>query len=480
MKSRDCLRFFMVSLILIAAAIPAASQTPADDSREKLLERVEQLEMQLNQIKSEVAVLRETLAAKPAPPLNVAATPAAPATHPPGPPREIAGKKEAGIPLGPWKATPYGTLYFNAFGNSGGSNNTDLPTFAATGAGNASASVRQTRLGLRLAGPELSGAAVRGVVEADFFGGFPPSGVGENFALVRLRLAYGELEWKHARLVVGQDWVFFAPNNPLSIANAAIPQLTSAGNLWARLPQVRLDLRGGSRAKWLWQFGVLAPATGDFPGTSSAFLLQPGAGARSRMPYFESRAAGIFEDWLGLGQPATFGASVHYGRSRTATTAGNRDLDSAGAAFDWNFPIVPHVTLLGEAFFGRNLAGFQGAIFQGINSDFAIRTPTGLVAGGPRAIGTRGGWAQVQFVPPNLNKLTLYGSFGLDNPRKEDLVSLAAHDWRLRNLAFSFGILHKLIPQFTWGIEFRRLETDYLLSHRTNDKHVNAGVAVSF
>lgn len=465
---------------LLSAAIPLLAQTSPATSREKILERIQQLETQLAEIRTEVVRLRGELGQTPGQQSSVAAPRPEPGASSPAGRPPAAGKKQEGFELGPWRAIPYGTVYFNAFANSGGSNNTDLPTFAAVGPGNASASVRQTRLGLRIRGPELGGAETRALVEADFFGGFPSIGVGETFGVVRLRLAYGEMQWQHRRLLLGQDWVIFAPHNPISIASAAIPQLTSAGNLWARLPQVRLDLNGGSRMKWLWQSAVLAPATGDFPVGTAAFLLQPGAGARTRVPYFESRVAGTVENWFGLGHPATFGASAHYGRARVVTSAGNQDSDSVGASVDWNLPVVSRVTLLGEAFFGRNLAGFQGGVFQGINTDFAYRRGAGLVAGGPRAIGTRGGWAQLAWTPPSLKKTTFYGSLGLDVPRRNDLASLAAHDWRLRNQALALGFLHKPIPQLFWGVEYRRLETRYLLSGRTDDHHVNAGVAVSF
>jgi hypothetical protein len=376
---------------------------------------------------------------------------------------------------------PYGSVYFNAFGNSGGSNNTDVPLFAAPGSGNVSASVRQTRLGVRADGPKLAGGKLSGVFEADFFGGFPAIGVGEDFGLVRLRLAYGRVDWEHFAVVAGQDWAVFSPSNPVSIAAAAIPQMTAAGNLWARLPQIRIEWHGGDRVKWLGQAAVLAPDTGDFPPVaSSLFLLQPGAGARSRVPYFQARVAATRENWLGLGKAATLGASVHYGRGRTSATPGNLDLDSVGAALDWNFPVAPRLSLLGEAFYGRNLAGFQAAVFQGVNSDFAVRSGMALVPAGARAIGTRGGWAQLGFAPPGTEKLTFYGGYGLDDPRDADLISLTPHDWRLRNQAWAVSFLHKPLPQVSWGVEFRQLETQFLQSGRRTNNHVNLGLTVSF
>ena len=185
-----------------------------------------------------------------------------------------------GFELGQVRAVPYGTIYFNAFGSSGGTNNADVPLFATpTGAGNVSASVRQTRLGLRLQASNVLRANLTGVIEADFFGGFPAVGIGENFGVVRVRLASARLDWERTSLTVGQDWMTFVPNNPPSIAAAGIPQL-AAGNNWARLPQVKLERLFGRRNQFNLQGALLAPSTGDFPSATNApALLQPSAGA---------------------------------------------------------------------------------------------------------------------------------------------------------------------------------------------------------
>jgi hypothetical protein len=193
--------------------------------------------------------------------------------------------------------------------------------------------VRQTRLGLKLEGPTVLHAESRGQIEADFFGGFPAVGVGDNFGIVRLRLAFVRLDWQKTSVEAGQDWMVFASNNPVSIAAAAIPQMAAAGNPWARLPQIRVARRWAS-GKVLWQGAALAPSTGDSPtATTSPFFLQPTTGAASRVPFFQSRIAFNNANWMGT-----------------------------------KFQIVARLTISGEAFFGRNLAGFQAGAFQGIQN----------------------------------------------------------------------------------------------------------------
>ncbi len=390
--------------------------------------------------------------------------------------------KPLGVDIGPARLIPYGTIYFNAFGNSGGTNNADIPLFAApTGSSNVSASVRQTRLGLRLEGAKVGDAKLSAILEADFFGGFPSVGIGENFGVVRLRLANARLDWEKTSVTVGQDWMVFAPVSPTSLAAAAIPQMAAAGNPWARIPQIKVQRK--LNKNFTWAGAILAPQTGDF-STNAAFFLQPTSGASSGVPFFQSRISFADPNFLDTKKAGSIGLSAHYGRSRvfTGTTANiENNIESLGVALDWNFPLAERLNLSGEAFFGRNLGGFQAGVFQSYNNDFAYRNGTRLVAGGVRSIGTRGGWMQLGFTPDIWqDRLGIYGSIGIDDPRDEDLISRVPRDFRTQNFAFAFDTIYKFTPQFQMGAEFRRLHTLYLLSGRRNANHFNLSAAYSF
>lgn len=448
-------------VLLLTAKIVAA--------QDEMHTRIRLLEQQIEALRAEVEKLKQ--AAAPAPPARAEATPAK-TERPPAQP--------TGIDLGPVRATPYGTVYVNLFGNSGGNNNADVPLFATpTGTGSVSATVRQTRLGLKFTGPKIRNAASSGTLEADFFGGFPAIGIGENFGVVRLRLANVRLDWEKTSLVIGQDWVSFAPVSPVSLAGAAIPQMATSGNLWTRLPQVRLERRF-NKSRFLWQGAVLSPASGDFPGgVNSPALLQPGLGATAKLPYFQSRFSVNSKNWLGFKKAGSIGLSGQYGRGRVG--ANRREIESVGVALDWNFPLSTRVTFAGEGFFGRDLAGFQGAVFQGVTSDFAVRRGASLVAAGARSVGTRGGWTQIGVTPKMLrDRLTFYGSFGLDDPRDEDLINSARRDARTRNQSSAFSFIYKVSPQLSWGLEWRRTVTNYLNSGRQANNHLNLNAAYSF
>jgi hypothetical protein len=135
----------------------------------------------------------------------------------------------------------------------------------------------------------------------------------------------------------------------------------------------------------------------------------------------------------------------------------------------------------GEAFTGRNLGGFQAGIFQSYNTDFAYRNGAVLAASSVRSIGTRGGWMQIGFTPDVLqNRLALYGSIGVDDPRNEDLISVSRRDFRTQNFVYAFDLIYKFTPQFSVGTEYRRMQTLYLFSGKRSADHFNLGASYSF
>ncbi len=456
------------------------------EKKEKVNEKVKQLEAQVKAMRAELDALKKSLArektsktsntvaqssiVEKVPGGKKAAVPVAATTT-------SAPKKDLSVDVGKYRITPYGIIFFNAFANSSGTNNTDDPLWATPNpSGNSGASARQTRLGVRITGGKLGNANVTGVVEADFYGGFPGVGVGENMGVIRLRVAKAQFDWERTRMIVGQDWMLFAPNSPTSLAAAAIPQFAAAGNPWARLPQFRVEQKLGKHFKW--QGAVLAPGTGDFPrGGATPTLLQPSSGSASKMPFLQSRFSYSNGNWFGTKGAGSIGVAGHFGRSRVSNAFVADDINSYGVAVDWNFPIVKRVTAKGEAFLGENLGGFQAGIFQGYNTDF----DGGGMTPGVRGIRTQGGWIQLGWNLPTLDdRLTLYASTGIDDPRNLDLISLSNRNFRTRNFGYAFDAIYKINKQLSFGAEFRRLQTMYVQSGERSSNHINLAGKYSF
>ncbi|NNE66991.1 MAG: hypothetical protein HKN33_10545 [Pyrinomonadaceae bacterium] len=469
----------------VTESTPVADVPPTSDNSERLRE----LEEKMEELQRQIVMLKNLLDEKtPAASTRPAAETLAPRTAKAAvkkvtlpAAKATKDKSDLSFDAGDFRITPYGIIFFNSYINSGGTNNADDPLWAIPATlGNAGASARQTRLGVRVEGGKLGGANVKGVVEADFYGGFPGVGVGEHMGVVRLRLAHVRLDWEKTSLVIGQDWIPFAPNSPTSLAAAAIPQFAAAGNPWSRLPQVRVDHKLGNG--FMLQGAILAPGTGDFPaGGATPALLQPGSGAVSRMPFFQGRLSYANGDWMGSGKKGTIGLGTHIGRSRISNPAVTRNVDSYGLAVDWNFWAAKRLSVKGEAFFGENLGGFQAGVFQGYNTSFgAFVMPEGSV-GDIKGIRTKGGWIQFGFtVPAFKDRLNLYASTGIDDPFDGDLRNVSGRNFRSQNFGYAFDAIYDISKRFSVGTEFRRLETRYIFGTRDDFNHLNFAARYKF
>ncbi len=151
--------FFSILFLIFISTINAQTPTPSPSSDE-MQNRVIQLEAQVQMMKAEIENFKkllqpivknegETVAVENKTKTNVAqnktetktdttAVAVAKTTEVP----KTQDKKNLGVDLGNIRLTPYGTIFFNAFGNSSGTNNTDVPLWATTtSGGNTSASV---------------------------------------------------------------------------------------------------------------------------------------------------------------------------------------------------------------------------------------------------------------------------------------------------------------------------------------------------
>lgn len=301
---------------------------------------------------------------------------------------------------------------------------------------------RQSVFGLTVRPTATGDWETSGKLEFDFFGTRPSDGTlttGRVLNQPRLRFAYfqfGKNDWK---ITAGQDKAILAPLDPVSLSHVAIPLGSTAGNLWAWLPQVRLDFnKKFGETSAVIQFGVLRPQFADprletvvTSGTSVEG--SPGLGERASHPFYQAR--------IGLSRPMSnsnlrFGASGHYGRERIGAS---RTIDSWAFAVDYAVPVMERLTWRGEAFVGTNLIPFQGGVQQGV-----------AFAGAPSTtfnkIGAGGGWTELIF---ELNsKDVLYAGVGVDDPRDR---SLLAGSTRSRNA-------------FVWASYFRKFNDNVTLA----------------
>lgn len=333
-----------------------------------------------------------------------------------------------------------GTVLMNGFYNSARTNNSDVPTFAdldTIGVSGASATVRQTRLGVFVTDPEVLGGSFNGEVDVDFYGGQPATFGNRTFPVLRLRRAVGTLQWTNLQLLVGQEAPLIAERNPLSLASIGVPGFTTAGNLWLWIPQVRVTAEYGYTLRLAFQVAALAPIAGGVQGPVNT---QPDSGERTSRPYLQGR---VRLGWGPTDDPSEVAIGGHIGWLRGVdSTSGDSLLTSNAISFDTRLRFGP-VEFLGEAFVGQALAGLGGgAIGQNLG-----------VGGAP--VHSEGGWAQLN-VRPRAGWM-FGGGCGIDDPDDVDLPATG----RFRNFVCEGHVEWRPPGPLIVGFEFRRLETRY-------------------
>ena len=376
----------------------------------------------------------------------------------------------------PVKLDLYGVILGNTYWNSNGLFGSDVPLWAVAPADSRAEdeefgmTARQTRFGFRLKAPDVGSAKLSGVMEMDFFGGFPASGQAASFVDMRLRMAFVKLEWESTSFVAGQDWIILAPLNPTTLSHFAVAGLASSGNLWLRYPQLRVDhVSAIGTGKLGITAGILRPVGGSDTPDGGSLIDLGGAGERSGIPFTQAR---LFYSRQLNEKPLTLGFSAHYGKEeyKLGATATETDIDTWAVAGDFQVPIGNIVQLQGEFFSGSNLDSFQGGVNQGFSLNGASFPDSNTI----QPIDSSGGWIQLLFTPQIGRDITFYIAYGIDNPDDADLTI----GQRAENETIMAGFIYKLSKYFQTGFEYNRITTKYF-SAGENDAHA-LNLAIGF
>ena len=428
-------------LLLLFAAQPLAAQSVEDQLKEMRAE-IQRLRQELDAVKQELQ--DHSIAVDELPLLQAQI-------------QEHAQTKIETNTKFPMKVT--GTIVSNTFWNGGEPNWLDIPNIAGPyisgiGRGSFSSTLRQSRIGATLEGPDIAGMKLNGALFMDFFGGIPNFQTGQVMGLPRLLYAYMRLDGEKTAFEIGQDHMMLAPKNPTSLAGMSFPTLYRSGNLYLRTPQIRAEreLASGEFGQIRAVGGIVAPIAGDFAGPNSTYQFVPPnlAGERSRMPAFQSRIswraapAGPYE------QPQwEFGVSGHYGRERYAT--GVAPSWAAAADFD---ATSGRLGFGGELFAGRNMDAFGGSIAQ------IAKSHGGFIEG--RIAAT--------------SRLGFNGGYGTD--RLYELKQFPAG--LSRNATLFTNTIYRFTPEFAAALEYRRLVTRPAADSTRRNNHFNLTFAYSF
>lgn len=375
-----------------------------------------------------------------------------------------------------YRARLHGIVLMNAFRNVGGSDNLDFPDYSLplsrfTPNATVGATLRQSQIGLEVFGPNVAGAKTSANVQFDFAGGFPVTGNGVNFGIVRLQTGSLRLDWEHTSVVAGQDSLFISPLSPTSFASLATPTFAFAGNLWGWTPQIRVEHRFSlsDQQTVTLQAGVLDNLDWEF--NSGLYERTPHAGEMSGQP-----AYGFRTEWSkGTTQHAlTFGAAGYYGRQNWAW---GRFVDAWAGMADWQIPILQRLQLSGEFYRGRGIGGLGGAI--GTSVVFGGSFPFSPL----RAVDTAGGWAQLKFqLTP---KLELNGVVAQDDAFTANIRGFATDQNNFgliigRNRGALGNVVFRPRSDLVLSAELKRLRTFPVYSSSTSTNQINLAIGILF
>jgi hypothetical protein len=377
-----------------------------------------------------------------------------------------------------YRARLHGIVLMNAFRNLGGSDNLDFPSYSepvAPGAPEAAlgATMRQSEIGLEVFGPNIGGARSSADVQLDFAGGFPATGNGVNFGIIRLQTANVRFDWEHTSVVAGQDALFISPLSPTSFASLATPAFAFAGNLWGWTPQLRVEHRFSvsDQQTVTVQAGILDNVDWEYP--SNPFYRSAQAGEMSGQPAYALRTAWSRPVW---DHPLTFGVAGYYGRQDWTW---DRFVDAYAGMADWQIPIIPRLGLSGEFYRGRGIGGLGGAIGTSIvygGNPAAAYTPI-------RGLNTAGGWTQLKFqLTP---KLEFNGVIAEDDAFAGDVRGFATDENNFgpilgRNRGALGNVVFRPRSDLLLSAEFRRLHTFPIYDSSSSTNQLNLSVGILF
>ncbi len=352
-----------------------------------------------------------------------------------------------------------GIALLGIFDNRGTVDSQDIPQVAlpADPYGSPSSfggSLRQSQIGLEAFGPDLLGAHTSASVKFDFAGGLAEEPNGSFEGLVRLRTATLRMDWRNTSVIGGQDYLFFAPLAPSSLASTAIPALSYAGNLWAWAPQVRVEHRiaYSERSSFLLQGGIMDSLSGDVP---ISYTRYPTWGEQSGYPAIAGRAAWSYRMF---GQVLTAGVGGFFGRQNWAL---GRNVNGWAGTADLSVPMGGKFTLTSAFYRGSGVGGLGGAIGQDVVFNGSLLDPTVVV----RGLDSVGGWVQLQFRPAA--KWQINGAWGMDNPFAAEMRPFSGATSYYgpllsKNMSATANFIYRARSDVLVSVEYRRLRTNVL------------------
>jgi hypothetical protein len=446
--------------LMLTAAPAAARQAPTPTSAEVagMQAEIASLRQEVVALRAAIAEVRQAIGASPSPGTPQAAAGGAAVAQVTPEAIELLKsqiEEQAQVKVESASRMPVkisGTILTNTYVNSGEANWLENPNLVGNpstidgDAGSMSATARQSRVGVEVAGIALGNWQASGTMIADFYGGVPGFQNGSVMGLPRLIYAFGRIETDRTAIQIGQDHAILAPRDPTSLAALSFPLLFRSGNLYLRVPQARVERK--LRDDLTLTTGIVAPIGGDTANTYD-FAPPAGAGERSMRPALEGRLA-FARGGAESSREAAVGVSGHYGWRGSGALRS----EAWAVALDINVR-AGRVGAAGELFTADNAQQFGSGISQ--------------------AGRATGGWAEARLALTRATTLT--GGIGRDQP--DDALGRVM---RQQNRTLFGSAIVQLTPELAASVEYRWLETRLgaAVPVARENHHVNAVFAVKF
>lgn len=454
--------FCAISLTVLAFA-PFAQAQQEPEIRQ-ILERLDKLERQNAELRTEVQELRKQLAA-PAVPEGPSAeavdkladTVAVQSARI----EEQAQSKVESLQRFPIRIT--GMALFNAYTNSRSEGSYFSPVAtASTSARAAGGTLSQSILGLEFFGPgTFLGGKIRGNLQMDFtpyagaYAAMPATATATEGLAPHLRTGSLTIDWGSRTVTVGREKPLIAPRDPDSLAQVGLPPLSGAGNLWEWQPQIRFEQRfnisPGNRITAQAALYSTRETNTQLTDRWAAMLEPARPGWEGRLQYAHHRGDEPFFE---------IAPGFHYSVSHVA----GQSIESRIVTLDGLFRPLHLVELSGAFFGGQNAAGLGG-----LGPGFRV-TPSGEAY----AVNSRGGWMQLALFPTQRLSLHFFG--GTQSNRQADLSGYYPQS----NVSIAGNVYYRLAPNVFLAFEAAQVRTAWTTGTTHLRNHYDLALAYMF
>ena len=452
-----------IALSLAALAFAPLARAQQDPEIRQILDRLDRLERQNAELRTEVQDLRKQLAMTGSPEApsaesveKLADSVAVQSTRI----EEQAQSKVESLQRFPIRIT--GMVLFNAYTNSRSEGAYSSPIATSdTSARSAGGTLSQSILGLEFFGPgTFLGGKIRGNIQMDFYpyGGSytatPPAGALDNLT-PRLRTGALIIDWGSRSLMVGREKPLIAQRDPDSLAQVGLPPLSGAGNLWDWQPQIRLEqnfhITSGNTVTAQAALYSTHETNTQLPDPLAATLEPARPGWEGRVQFAHRRGD---EPYFELAP------GFHYSVSHVAGDS----IASQLVTLDGLFRPIHLLEFSGAFFGGQNAAGLGG-----LGPGFRV-TPDGEAY----AVNSRGGWLQMALFPTQRLSLHFFG--GAQVNRRSDLVGYYPQS----NISFAGNVYYRLAPNVFLAFEAAQVRTAWTSGTTNLRNHYDLALAYKF